>query len=280
VRVAGTFPTGVTRALERAGIRVRVSREPLLPERAVKTREEVGKIKEAQQAAVIAMRTAISMIAKADVNRHGVLRVGQEVLTSEWVKKVINRTLLEHLCIGKDTIVACGHDASQPHEQGSGPLRAHETIVIDIFPQHMDHGYWGDLTRTVVHGTAPPAVKRIYTAVRAAQNAALAHVKPGVSTSTIHKRAVEEFDRRGFRRTTVDGQEAGFIHGTGHGVGLEIHEAPRVGSSGARVRRGHVFTVEPGLYYPDLGGVRIEDTIVVTPKGWQYLVPCEKRLEV
>jgi Xaa-Pro aminopeptidase len=152
---------------------------------------------------------------------------------------------------------------------------------MDIFPQHLEHGYWGDLTRTVVRGKAPARLRRMYQAVRAAQAAALAAIRPGVKCATVHERAAAEMKRRGFA-TVMEGAEAsGFIHGTGHGVGLSIHEEPALADGvDGRLRAGHVVTVEPGLYYPGFGGVRIEDTVVVTPGGWRYLAPCEKRLEV
>ena len=190
------------------------------------------------------------------------------------------RVALEHNCIARDTIVACGEEGADPHKQGQGPLRAHAPIVIDIFPQNMQHGYWGDITRTIVRGTASRKVRAMYHAVRAAQQRALAYVKPGVKASSVHRCAVEEFTKRGFR-TSYDGtRPVGYIHGTGHGVGLEIHEAQGNSTNEQRHKSGNVITIEPGLYYPEYGGMRIEDTIVVTPRGWQYLVPCEKKLEV
>jgi Xaa-Pro aminopeptidase len=196
------------------------------------------------------------------------------------VQKTITRVLMDHHCLSRDTIVAGGTQAADPHEKGHGPLRAHEAIVIDIFPKHQDHGYWGDLTRTVVRGRATAGLRRMYHAVRMAQSAALNAVKPGVRCATVHRRAAAELEMRGFKTTTVDGRRVGFIHGTGHGVGLEIHERPSLGLGKDRLKSGHVITIEPGLYYPEHGGIRIEDTIVVTHKGWRYLVPCERRFEV
>jgi Xaa-Pro aminopeptidase len=202
------------------------------------------------------------------------------LITAEAVKKLIHGILLDHDCTGKDTIVACGRQAVDPHEQGHGPLRAGKAIVIDIFPQHIRSGYWGDLTRTVVRGAAGHELRGMYSAVRAAQLAALERIKSGVKGSTVHRAAAAELTRRGFRTENLDGQPAGFIHSTGHGVGLAIHEGPSLSASGGRLRAGHVVTVEPGLYYPAVGGVRIEDTVEVTRDGWRYLVPCEKRFEI
>jgi len=279
VRVPGGFPYGVAKSLMRHGIGVSIA-EHVFPERAIKQPPEIKKITESQQAAVLAVRGAIAMIAAAQTDRAGHLKYEGSRLTSERMRTFIKRTLLEHNCSCPDVIIAGGVQSADPHEKGGGPLRAGEPIVMDIFPQHSDHLYWGDMTRTVVKGKAAARLRNIYHAVRAAQKAALLRIRPGVKCSTVHAAAQEEINRRGFPRVTVDGKAAGFIHGTGHGVGLCVHEAPNLGASDVRLRSGHVVTVEPGLYYPDIGGIRIEDTVLVTGNGWRYLVPCEKRLEV
>jgi Xaa-Pro aminopeptidase len=280
VLVSAMLPYGVGRRIEKAGFRVRVSPGPLFPERERKRQEEIRCIRQAQEAAVIAMRAATAAIARSQVRSDGTLVLRGKPVTAEDIKRVIAGVLLQHDCMGQDIIVAGGVHAADPHDTGCGPLRAGEGIVLDIFPQHQKHGYWGDLTRTVVRGPAPERLRRMYNAVRAAQQAALSTIRPGVRTAQVHRAAVEVFERRGFKTGSEQGRGYGFIHGTGHGVGLAIHEAPSLGVGEGRLKEGHVITVEPGLYYPDFGGVRIEDTIVVTRDGWRYLVPCEKRLEL
>lgn len=280
VVVSPNFYLDVARRLEKKGIRVHVSGEPLYPQRAVKSMEEIKKISEAQQAAVIAMRSAITMISAAEIDDTGFLRVRGKHLTSEAVREAIRKVMLEHKCIGREVIVAGGLQAADPHNQGTGNLRAYEAIVLDIFPKHIDNGYWGDLTRTVVRGTASPRLRRMYNAVKSAHAKALAKVKAGVKTSVVHREAVDELVRKGFKNKTIDGKPSGFIHSVGHGVGLSIHESPSVGNNQERLKSGQVITIEPGLYYPDIGGVRIEDTVVVTNDGWKYLVPCEKKFEI
>ena len=280
VVVPSFFPFGIAGYLEKQGISVAIMEKELFPERAVKSVEEQRKIHEAQQAAVIAMRAAVAFIAGSDIDNAGCLRRHGRIITSEHVREIIARIIFEQKCIPKEIIVAGGAQAADPHENGSGVLRAGETIVMDIFPKHMMHGYWGDLTRTVVRGSASPFMKRVYLAVKAAQIAALARVRAGVRCSTVHQAAVDEFNRRGLYNSVSDGRGTGFIHSTGHGVGLSIHEAPSVSTAEGRLKTGNVITIEPGLYYPGVGGVRIEDTIVVTPTGWRYLVPCEKKFEV
>lgn len=280
VTVPGSFPHGVAVRLQKKGIRVMVAAQELFPERAVKRPDEIRKIKESQQAAVIAMRAAIHRIARADIDTNGFLILDGKKLTADDIQRTITRVLVEHGCLSKDTIVAGGQQAVDPHETGEGPLKAHEAIVIDIFPRHLTHGYWGDLTRTVVRGTAPASLRLMYQAVKAAQAAALNHVRAGARAESIHRAATNEFEKRGFKTEIVDGKGSGFIHSTGHGVGLAIHEAPSVGPGAGRLRSGNVITIEPGLYYSGIGGIRIEDTVVVTPAGWRPLVPCERKFEV
>jgi len=275
------FPLGIARHLEHRGIGVSVAEKDLFPERAVKTAAELRRIRESQQAAVIAMRAATALVADSDIDSTGCLRHRGKQITSEYIRELIARVLFNHNCMTKDIIVAGGPQAADPHENGSGVLRAGEPIVMDIFPRHMTHGYWGDLTRTIVKGSPSLFMKRVYHAVKAAQSSALSRVKAGVSCSTVHQAAVEEFQKRGLFSSVQDGRGTGFIHSTGHGVGLAIHEAPSISTEkGSRLKSGNVITIEPGLYYPGVGGVRIEDTIVVTASGWHYLVPCEKKFEV
>lgn len=282
VTVPSAFPHGIARRLERAGIRVLAAKQDMFPSRAVKTAGELRKMAESQQAAVIAMRAAINLIAHAEITGSGYLRARERYLTSEDVRRMMRATLLEHDCFCADTIVAAGKHAADPHEKGNGRLRANEAIVIDVFPRHLEHGYCGDLTRTVLRGTASPMLKKMYQAVKAAQSAALDCVRPGVACATVHKRAAAELARRGFNTTVTGEKRVGFIHSVGHGVGLAIHEAPALaaGAGKRRLRSGNVITIEPGLYYPEIGGARIEDTIVVTPRGWRYLAPCERKFEV
>ncbi|MFC1497500.1 M24 family metallopeptidase [Verrucomicrobiota bacterium] len=280
IKIPFSFPYGIAGSLIRAGIRVSVLENEVFPERAVKTMEEIKMIKESQQAAVIAMRAATAMIADATADSAGFLKIQGKRLTSEAVKQVISRILVEHNCFCREIIVAGGLQAADPHVCGKGPLRLGEAIVIDIFPQHMEHGYWGDLTRTVIKGKPSRNLRKMYQAVKSAQSIALNHVKAGVKCSTVHQCAVKEFERRDFQSEVINGRREGFVHSTGHGVGLAIHESPSLVAQEDRLRSGNVITVEPGLYYSNIGGIRIEDTVVVTPKGWRYLVPCEKKFEL
>jgi len=279
VWVPADFPHGIACDLKKGRFQVEILQQAAFPNRRTKRPDEVRHIRQSQHAAVIAMRSACALIQGSEITAGGALVVRGKPLTSEDVQRRIAAVLLDHDCFCAGTIVACGGQAADPHERGHGPLEAHTPIVIDIFPQHMKHGYWGDITRTVLKGRASAPLKRMYAAVRAAQLAALKRVRAGASCLSVHRAAGEVFQRRGFETRREADRAVGFIHSTGHGVGLAIHEAPSLGASRARLRAGDVVTVEPGLYYREFGGIRIEDTVVVTPQGWRYLAPCEKHFE-
>jgi Xaa-Pro aminopeptidase len=193
------------------------------------------------------------------------LRYRGAVLTSERLKFAIESACLEAGANSSHTIAAGGDQACDPHDSGSGPLRPHELIVVDIFPRVQATGYHGDMTRTFLRGQASEAQQALVAAVRAAQKAALRTIRAGVEGRAVHAAAVSRFAALGYETKRIRGRSVGFFHGTGHGLGLEIHEPPRLGATAEGVLpRGAVVTVEPGLYYPGLGGCRIEDVVQVT----------------
>lgn len=280
IRVPTDFPAGLFLALEKKGIRISIERKPSCPDRKVKTADEVAKLRKSQRAAVAAMKSAIDLIASSRIGAKNALYTGKEGLTSERVRQLIHKTLIDHDCAGVETIVAGGDQATDPHERGSGQLFAGQAIILDIFPRSEKTGYWGDITRTVCRGNAAPELKKLYSAVKTAQAEALKAVKPGACGDDIHATCKRVFSTRGYETKEENGRHVGFIHGTGHGVGLDIHERPRISTSGEILEAGNVVTVEPGLYYPGLGGVRIEDTVVVTERGCQMLAACPKKFEL
>jgi Xaa-Pro aminopeptidase len=280
VRVGSFFPAAVMRVLERNGVRVVVEKGSLYPGRAVKRADEVEKISDSQRAAVSAMRRARAILGEAEAGADGRLRWQGRVLDSERLRTEIDIELLRQGCHARDTIVAGGAQAADPHERGHGPLRVGESIVIDIFPRHKRSGYWGDITRTFCKGKPSPALARMYKAVLEAQQLALDMIKPGVRADKVHQAVCDYFVERGYETTVKDGVVRGFFHGTGHGVGLDIHEAPSISRIEHVFRVGEVVTVEPGLYDPDTGGVRIEDTVVVEKGGVRILSAFPKKFGI
>src|SRR5438105_1099635 len=267
------------RQLQARGYDLTTKREPFFQERAVKTPEEVQAIETAQRAVEVAVQRAIELLAAATL-RNGLIMHEGEPVTSERIKKLINVSLMEQDCVGQHTIIAGGMQACDPHNEGTGPLKAGEPIVMDIFPRNTATRYFADMSRTVLKGKASPEVKRLYTAVLDAQEEAIASVRDGVDGQKIHARVMERFEQAGYKTGLVNGRMQGFFHGTGHGVGIDIHEAPRIGKTGSPLKTGHVVTVEPGLYYPGLGAVRIEDMVLVESGGCRNLTNFPKILEI
>jgi len=282
VAVPPLFPLRTADGLRDQDVAVTVDRDGVITGiRATKTDEEIEHIREAQDANEAAMTRAQDCLDAATVNDDGELVFEGDVLTSERLKSEIEHTLLDYGCGLDDTIVACGRDAADPHERGSGPLVADEPIIIDIFPQHKTTKYHADMTRTFCHGTPSETVREWYDLTHEAQQAALDAVEPGVTGETVHNAACDVYEDAGLDTLRADPEaETGFIHSTGHGLGLDIHEQPTVATGGETLEPGHVITIEPGLYDPDVGGIRIEDLVVVTEDGYENLTDYEVSLVV
>ena len=206
------------------------------------------------------------------------LKWSGKMLTSEILRAEIDSAVLRAGGVPTNTIVAGGDQACDPHERGFGPLVADSLIIFDIFPRDAKSGYWGDLTRTVVRGRASDEQRKLWNTVKAGQALALRRIKAGVDGMSIHKAIQQLFTERGFPTEVRDGRNVGFFHGTGHGLGLEIHEYPRLQK--VTLKAGQCLTVEPGLYYPGLGGVRLEDVVIVESDGCRILSRFPKQLEI
>jgi Xaa-Pro aminopeptidase len=277
--VPTNFGVDLADALRERGLRLSTRKEPFYPERAIKSSDEVEQVAQTMRATEEALGQAIEVIRASDIHKGQLYYEGQ-LLTSEYIKKLINVELMENDCIAQHTIVACGDDACDPHNEGSGPFRAHEAIVMDVFPKSSKTGYYADITRTVVKGTPSDALRRIYDIVLQGQELGLQMVQAGASGKAIHSAINDLFEQSGYQTGVVNERMQGFFHGTGHGVGLEIHEPPRISRVDDTLQPGHVVTVEPGLYYPGIGGVRIEDTVLVTSDGCENLTRFPKYFEV
>lgn len=281
VEVSEGFPVGMARRLEKGGIRVGIGKGAAFPERAVKREDELACIGAAQKAAVRAFRLAARAVRESVVGKGGRLELEGRALTSERLKELIEGELRR---LGYDSadglIVAVGEQAARPHDEGSGVVREGQPVVMDIFPRSRKTGYWGDFTRTVAKGRIPDWLRRMHAAVEGAQRLALGMVRPGVKGSEVQRAVERFFGEQGYEtKLEPPGEECGFIHSLGHGVGLEIHEEPRLSRKGGALEAGNVVTVEPGLYVPGLGGVRIEDTVVVTENGCRLFAECGRGLD-
>jgi Xaa-Pro aminopeptidase len=240
--------------------------------RAKKSKIELILMNNVQKVTEKAMDRAISLIRSSSVKK-GILHIDQKPLTSEQVKFSMHSLLLEHGCSAVDTIVSCGEDTAIPHMSGSGPLKSDEPIVIDLFPVEEKSGYYADMTRTVVKGEPSKDIREMYDALREAKKLGISRVKAGVSGADIHLAVVDFFNERGYETDT-----RGFIHNLGHGVGLQVHELPTIGPAGKALESGNVITIEPGLYYPGIGGVRLEDIGAVTARGFNNFTTFSEEL--
>jgi Xaa-Pro aminopeptidase len=251
------------------------------PQRECKSAAEVKKISAALIMAEIGMAEAIQVLRRAKIGRGRWLTYHDVPLTSEKLRAVIDSAILRAGGLAIRTIVAGGRQGCDPHETGHGPLRANEPIILDIFPRSQKTGYFGDITRTVVRGRASEALRKLYDTVLQGQKMAFNRMRPGVPTREVHQEVKEFFERQGYPTGRFQGRMQGFFHGTGHGLGLEIHEPPRTGPTSTGVlKTSQVVTVEPGLYYPETGGVRLEDVALVTHARPRNLTRFEKVLEI
>jgi len=277
--VPASFPLIHAARLQERGYSLKPKRDPFYEQRVVKTAEEVRHIEDAQRATEEAVAAAHAMLRRAEIKDEQLWLDGAQV-TSERIKKFVNVKLMERDCIAQHTIVAGGEQACDPHNEGSGPLPAHCSIIFDVFPRSATSRYFADMSRTVIRGKASPELKRLYGAVKDAQEDAIDKIKDGADGMKIHQGICTRFERAGYKTGLVNGRMQGYFHGTGHGVGLDIHEAPRISRTGSLLQEGHVVTVEPGLYYPGLGAVRIEDMVLVTKDGCRNLTNFPKVFEL
>jgi Xaa-Pro aminopeptidase len=191
-----------------------------------------------------------------------------EPLTSDFLKKMISKFFLDFdLTNVSGVIISCASQSAMPHHSGAGLIRPHETIIIDLFPRHNKTHYYADMTRTYVKGQPSDVVKRMYQAVAESKAQSLMMLRPGVPTKDVYEHSADVIRDHGF-----DVGEIGYTHSLGHGLGIDIHEAPNLNHrSDTKLEVGHVITIEPGLYYKKYGGVRLEDTVVITNDGYENL---------
>jgi Xaa-Pro aminopeptidase len=260
------FPVGVGDRLRALGVDLTVADGALFPARELKTPTEAAAIREGNRCSALGFAAVERILRGSAIRGRRLVHRGRTV-TSEMLKFAIEVACLEAGAVSSNTIVAGGDQACDPHERGSGPLRPHDLIIVDIFPRVTRTGFHGDMTRTFLRGRASDAQQALVAAVRAAQLAALKAVRTGANGRDVHGRCVAVFAERGYETKHGAKHSVGFFHGTGHGLGLAVHEPPRMsGVVDYILKRDSVVTVEPGLYYPGLGACRIEDVVQVTDR--------------
>ena len=244
IQVPTSLPLDIADAVRDAGGKLEVASE-IFPERATKTLQEVESIRQALLKTHRAFRKIEEILGESKIVRDTIELDGVP-LTSEIVKKEIDRELFEVGLLNlESSIVSCGEQAAVPHHPGEGLLRPNQTIICDIFPTDQKSGFCADMTRTYVKGKPSDKVMSMYGAVKKAQQKGISEIRAGVRANKVHEAVCSVFRESGFEVGDI-----GFVHGTGHGLGLEIHEEPYINAtSEATLEAGNVVTVEPWLYY-------------------------------
>jgi Xaa-Pro aminopeptidase len=281
VLVPATFPLALARDLRRLKVKLKIRDDPFFPTRQVKTSDEIKKISATLTMAEVGLAEGLLALRAARPGRDRHLLYRNAALTSEKLRSIIDTAVLQAGGCPSVTIVAGGRQACDPHEPGHGPLRANEPIVINVVPRSRRTGYHANITRTAVRGRASEAVRQLYDTVRRAHELAFARLEPRTSALTLHQAIQRFFEKAGYPSKSRNGRTEGFFYGTGHGLGLEDHEPPTVGPGTTdRLLPGQVLTLGPGLSYPKLGAVRLEDVVHLTVQGPRNLTKFEKTLEL
>ena len=270
-RVADDFPAGLYVKLTALGLKLTFANGMLFPEREIKSAWEAACIREGNRLCTVGYAVAEKILRAAKIKGRTLLYQGKP-LTSERLRFALETAIHEQGGNPQDTIVAGGDQACDPHERGFGPLRPKELIIIDIFPRVVKTGYFGDMTRTYLKGGASEAQQRLVRTVRTAQQSATKVIRANVDGRLVHQAVTQCFAAAGYETKRGKTGSVGFFHGTGHGLGLAIHDPGRMGATTPYLlKNGSVMTVEPGLYYPGLGGCRWEDVVQVTATGTKSL---------
>ena len=272
--VPASFPVGLADFLRGSGVELTVDRELFDLRRRAKTETELAGIRRAQKACEAALDVARELLRRAAPNGGG-LEVDGRPLTSERLKRAIEGVFADHDVEGSEMIVSHGSQSAVGHDLGSGQIRVDETIVFDLFPKDKETGCYADMTRTYVVGEPSEEVREWYGLVKEALDRSTAEIRPGKNGRELHELACAIFADAGYKtqlnKEPGEVLEDGFFHGLGHGVGLEVHEAPSLGRIGDDLVPGDVVTVEPGLYRSGYGGLRLEDLVLVTEDGHEVL---------
>ncbi len=271
VLVDRSTPYVFVHQLLEAGLNVCYDPDLGVSDRRSKSGDELEALQKAQSDTELVMQEACELIGGATPDADGVLQHEHAPLTSERVRQLIDARLLAMGYSNPVSIVAGGCQGADCHDPGTGPLRTGQPVIVDIFPRNKRTRYHGDCTRTVVNGPAPDHVVSMHAAVVEAKAAGITAIRPGATGESVHQATIEVIRARGFHAglppREAPGDWCGMVHGTGHGVGLQVHEPPLLDFKGPSLVVGDVLTVEPGLYSTAIGGVRVEDMVCVTEDG-------------
>ena len=270
LEVPADFPSLMLEKLRERNFKVFICEGEFFPEREVKSKFELSEIAKANAVASECYKLVEAILRVSKIDK-GKLFYKGKLLTSEFLRTEIECLAISLGADALDTICASGEQACDPHEVGRGGICANSLIVCDIFPRLRESGYYGDMTRTFLKGEPSQKQSALVDAVLNAQKLALTKIKAGIDGAKVHKDVCDFFEKSGYATKQIKGKWGGFFHSTGHGLGLDVHEAPSMGIRKSILESGNVITVEPGLYYSKIGGCRIEDNVVVQKNGIKML---------
>ncbi|OHD13888.1 MAG: hypothetical protein A2086_14590 [Spirochaetes bacterium GWD1_27_9] len=274
------FPIIEADNLRNYGIRVYPQEDPFYKQRVSKTNEEIDFIRRNSKKNVAVMNDVKNLLLESDITNDKKLKYKGEILTAEYLQNFIFKKFIDNELFSDTVITAIGNQGCDPHEYGRGEVYANTSIIVDIYPRSRENFYYTDMTRTFCKGKPSDDLKTIYDAVVEAQKLVLDKIYANQNGRDIHKVVQSFFENKGFNTGIINCVLQGFFHGTGHGLGLDCHEMPYISMNGQQLPENSVVSAEPGLYYLDLGAVRIEDLVLVTKNGIENLTNYEKKLEL
>lgn len=272
--VPPAFPLELADHLRAGGIALTVDGVMFARRRRAKSATQLEGIKRAQTAAEAAVASVAKALHDAEVVDGGLVLDGAP-LTCERLKEGVALAFIRNGCGGDDVIVAHGYQTCVGHHSGSGQVMEGEPVTVDLCPRDPETGCYTDITRTFVKGTVNEELSLYWNIVKESIDAVLAAIRPGLPVRELHRISCEPIAAAGqpTRLTKKPGEvlNEGFFHSLGHGVGLEIHEAPHLDQNDDVLVVGDVIAVEPGCYRQGFGGVRLEDLVLVTETGGELL---------
>lgn len=277
------FPVGAADTLRADGIELTVDQKLFDDRRRVKSEHELAGIRRAQTASEAAMTVALELIRRSEPD-NGARAVDGQPLTCELLKKHVQAELLAHGAVAEELIVSHGPQTAIGHENGSGTIGTHDVVLIDLFPLDLESACFADMTRTFALGEVAEEFHTWHRLCKEALDLAVTLIRPGANGGDIHREVCTLFAGHGYPTTVTkkpgEVLREGFNHGLGHGVGLEAHEPPALGTIGDDLVAGDVIAIEPALYREGLGGVRLEDLVLVTKDGCEVLTDFAYELQI
>jgi len=270
------FPSYIFNELEK-NYNIKSLREnPIAKERKIKKDYEIENLREIQKITENGMKHIKNILDESSVNNEDILEWQNNILTSEILRKEVEKFFNEYnASMEIKYIIATGKNSADPHERGNGPIKANVPILIDLFPKS-NSGYYGDMSRTFIKGEPSQEFKNMSNAINDALNSALNIIQDGITANEIHNKVCEVLENHGY--DTGVNKDNGFTHSTGHSIGLEIHETPRISGESKEIKENMILTIEPGLYYDSIGGLRIEDMIRVKKDGFENFNTMNKEI--